>query len=152
MRAYSTSFSRSFVLSNVCTCAGLKAVLLTMNRPHITRKYVVALIAILLTGLLTGLYVYSKRVRPPSSSVVPPIQSLAVLPLVNLTGNPDQEYFADAMTEALTTELSKLSTLRVISRTSSMRYKQTKKSVPEIARELNVDVVVEGAVQHSGDR
>jgi TolB-like protein/DNA-binding winged helix-turn-helix (wHTH) protein/Tfp pilus assembly protein PilF len=122
------------------------------NRPHITRKYTVALITILLAGLLAGLYAYSKRGRPPSSSVVPPIQSVAVLPLVNLTGNPDQEYFADAMTEALTTELGKLSTLRVISRTSAMRYKQTKKSVPEIARELNVDAVVEGAVQRSGDR
>ncbi len=123
-----------------------------LNRPHITRKYAVALIAILLAGLLTGLYVHSRPGRPPASSVVPLIQSVAVLPLVNLTGSPDQEYFADAMTEALTTELSKLSTLRVISRTSAMRYKQTKKSVPEIARELNVDAVVEGAVQRSGDR
>ena len=123
-----------------------------LNRPHTARAYAVALIAILLAGLLTGLYVYSRRGRPPSSSVVPPIQSVAVLPLVNLTGNPDQEYFADAMTEALTTELGKLSTLRVISRTSAMRYKQTKKSVPEIARELNVDAVVEGAVQRSGER
>lgn len=123
-----------------------------LDRPYITRKYAVALIAILVAGLLTGLYVYSRRGRPPSSSVVPPIQSVAVLPLVNLTGNPDQEYFADAMTEALTTELGKLSTLRVISRTSAMRYKQTKKSVPEIARELDVDAVVEGAVQRSGDR
>jgi TolB-like protein/DNA-binding winged helix-turn-helix (wHTH) protein/tetratricopeptide (TPR) repeat protein len=123
-----------------------------LNRQHITRKYAVALIAILLAGLLTGLYVYSRRDRSPSSSVVPPIQSVAILPLVNLTGNPDQEYFADAMTEALTTELGKLSTLRVISRTSAMRYKQTKKSVPEIARELNVDAVVEGAFQRSGVR
>jgi len=123
-----------------------------LNWPHITRKYAVALIAILLAGLFTGLYVYSRRGRLPSSSVVPPIQSVAVLPIVNLTGNPDQEYLADGMTEALTTELGKLSALRVISRTSAMRYKQTKKSVPEIARELNVDAVVEGAVQRSGDR
>ena len=123
-----------------------------LNPPDTTRKHAVALIAMLLAALLTGLYVYSRRGRPPSSSVVPPIQSVAVLPLVNLTGNPDQEYFADAMTEVLTTELGKLSPLRVISRTSAMRYKQTKKSVPEIARELNVDAVVEGAVQRSGDR
>jgi TolB-like protein/DNA-binding winged helix-turn-helix (wHTH) protein/Tfp pilus assembly protein PilF len=119
-----------------------------LNQQHTTRKYAVVLIAILLAGLL---YVYSRRGRPPSSSGVPPIQSVAVLPLVNLTGNPDQEYFADGMTEALTTELGKLSTLRVISRTSAMGYKQTRKSVPEIARELNVDAVVEGAVQRSGD-
>ena len=122
-----------------------------LDRPYITRKYAVALIAILVAGLLPGLYVYSRRGRLPSSSVVPPIQSVAVLPLVNLTGNPDQEYFADGMTEALTTELGKLSTLRVISRTSAMRYKQTRKSVPEIAHELNVDAVVEGAVQRTGD-
>jgi len=123
-----------------------------LKRPRIARKYAVALTAILLAGLLTGLHVYSSHGRSPSSSVVPRIQSVAVLPLVNLTGNPDQEYFADAMTEALTSELGKLSTLRVISRTSAMRYKQTKKSVPEIARELNVDAVVEGAVQLSGER
>jgi TolB-like protein/DNA-binding winged helix-turn-helix (wHTH) protein/Tfp pilus assembly protein PilF len=123
-----------------------------LNQPHTMRKYAVALIAILFAGLLTGLYVYARRGRPPSSSVVPPIQSVAVLPLVNLTGNPDQEYFADAMTEVLTTELGKLTTLRVISRTSAMRYKQTKKSVPEIARELNADAVVEGAIRRSGDR
>jgi TolB-like protein/DNA-binding winged helix-turn-helix (wHTH) protein/tetratricopeptide (TPR) repeat protein len=122
------------------------------NRSYLTPRYAVALVAILLAGLLTGLYVYSRRGRAPSSSVVPPIQSMAVLPLLNLTGNPDQEYLADAMTEALTTELGKLSTLRVISRTSAMRYKQTQKSVPEIARELNVDAVIEGAVQRSGER
>ena len=122
-----------------------------LNGPPITRKYAVAIV-ILLAGLLTGLYLYSRRGHPPSSSVVPPIQSVAVLPLVNLTGNPDQEYFVDGMTEVLTTELGKLNTLRVISRTSAMRYKQTKKSVPEIASELNVDAVVEGAVQRSGER
>jgi TolB-like protein/DNA-binding winged helix-turn-helix (wHTH) protein/Flp pilus assembly protein TadD len=123
-----------------------------LNGPPITRKYAVALTAILLAGLLTSLFLYSRRGPAPSASLVPPIQSVAVLPLVNLTGNPDQEYFVDGMTEALTTELGKLNTLRVISRTSAMRYKQTKKSVPEIARELNVDAVVEGAVQRSGER
>jgi len=122
------------------------------NRPHVPRKYAVALVAVLLAAVLTGLYVYAKRVRTPASSVVPPIQSIAVLPLMNLTGDVGQEFFADAMTEALTTELGKLSSLRVISRTSAMQYKQTRKSVPEIARELSVDAVVEGSVQRSGDR
>jgi len=74
------------------------------------------------------------------------IKSLAVLPLENLSGDPNQEYFSDGMTEALITELSKISALRVISRTSVMRYKETDKLLPQIAQELNVDAVVEGSV------
>jgi TolB-like protein/Tfp pilus assembly protein PilF len=80
------------------------------------------------------------------------ISSIAVLPLENLSRNPDQEYFADGMTEELTTDLAKIGGLRVISRTSSMQYKGTKKSLPEIGRELNVDSVLEGSVLRSGDR
>ena len=82
----------------------------------------------------------------------PPIHSLAVLPLQNLSGDPSQEYFVDGMTEELITELSRLNGLTVISRTSVMRYKKTDKLLPEIARELNVDAVVEGSVLRSGDR
>jgi eukaryotic-like serine/threonine-protein kinase len=80
------------------------------------------------------------------------IHSLAVLPLENLSGDPQQQYFADGMTEELTTALSQVGSLRVVSRTSAMRYKGTQKSVPEIARELNVDGVVEGSVEREGDR
>jgi len=82
----------------------------------------------------------------------PGIHSLAVLPLENLSGDPQQQYFADGMTEELTTELSQVAALRVVSRTSAMRYKGTKKSAPEIARELNVDALVEGSVEREGDR
>ncbi len=74
------------------------------------------------------------------------IDSLAVLPLENLSGDPDQEYFADGMTEALIAGLGKMGTLKVISRTSVMRYKETRKSIPEIARELDVDAILEGSV------
>ena len=81
---------------------------------------------------------------------LPQIRSLAVLPLQNLSGDQTQEYFADAMTEELITEFSRLSTLRVISRTSVMRYKKTDKPLPEIARELGVDGIVEGSVLRSG--
>ena len=81
-----------------------------------------------------------------------PFRSLAVLPLDNLTGDSKQEYFADGMTEELITQFSKLGDLKVISKTSAMQYKGTKKSLPEIASELHVDAVVEGAVQLSGDR
>jgi TolB-like protein/DNA-binding winged helix-turn-helix (wHTH) protein/Tfp pilus assembly protein PilF len=80
------------------------------------------------------------------------IRSLAVLPLENLSHDAEQEYFADGMTEALTTELAQISALKVISRTSVMQYKGTKKSLPQIAKELGVDAVVEGAVQRSGDK
>ncbi len=80
------------------------------------------------------------------------IRSIAVLPLENLSHDPEQEYFADGMTEALTTELAQISALKVISRTSVMQYKGTKKSLPQIAQELNVDAIVEGAVQRSGDK
>jgi TolB-like protein/DNA-binding winged helix-turn-helix (wHTH) protein len=83
---------------------------------------------------------------------VPQIRSLAVLPLQNLSGDQTQEYFADAMTEELITELSRLRALRVISRTSVMRYKKTDKPLPEIARELGVEGIVEGSVVRSGDR
>jgi TolB-like protein/DNA-binding winged helix-turn-helix (wHTH) protein/Tfp pilus assembly protein PilF len=83
---------------------------------------------------------------------VPKIESIAVLPLENLSRDPEQEYFADGMTEELITDLGKISALRVISRTSVMRYKGTKKPLPEIARELNVDAIVEGTVRRSGDR
>ena len=82
----------------------------------------------------------------------PQIRSIAVLPLENLSGDPAQEYFSDGMSDALITDLAQIGSLKVISRTSSMQYKQTKKSLPEIARELNVDGIIEGTVQRSGDR
>jgi len=80
------------------------------------------------------------------------IESLAVLPLENLSRDPEQEYFAEGMTEALITNLAKIGALRVASRTSAMQYKGVRKSLREIARELQVDVIVEGTVQRSGDR
>ncbi len=82
----------------------------------------------------------------------PPITSLAVLPLKNLSGDPTQEYLADGMTEALIGRLSGIHDLRVISRTSVMRFKDTQLSVPEIARTLRVDAIVEGSVMREGSR
>ena len=80
------------------------------------------------------------------------ITSIAVLPLQNLSGNPAEDYFADGMTEELITDLAQIRSLHVISRTSSMQYRGTHKSMAEIGRELSVDAVVEGAVVRSGDR
>jgi TolB-like protein/Tfp pilus assembly protein PilF len=82
----------------------------------------------------------------------PPVHTLAVLPLQNLSGDPAQEYFADGMTEALTTDLARSESLQVISRSSSMGYKNTNKPLPAIARELHADAVIEGSVQRSGNR
>ena len=78
--------------------------------------------------------------------------SLAVLPLENLSGDKEQDYFADGMTEELITNLAKVSALKVVSRTSVMQYKGTKKPLPQIAKELNVEAVVEGSVQREGSR
>jgi len=80
------------------------------------------------------------------------IHALAVLPLTNLARDPEQDYFADGMTEALIAELAQIHALRVISRTSAMHYKGTTKTVPEIARELGVDGIVEGSVMRAGER
>jgi serine/threonine-protein kinase len=86
------------------------------------------------------------RIRPAQ------IRSIAVLPLENLSGDPREDYFADGVTEALITELAQIGRLRVISRTSAMVYKGAKKPLPQIARELHVDAVVDGSVQRSGDK
>jgi serine/threonine-protein kinase len=106
-------------------------------------------------ALIAALFVWKSgaaRSRPAASTGRPEIKSLAVLPLENLSQDPAQDYFADGMTDELIARLSKISALRVISRTSTMRYKGSKKSLPEIARDLQVDAVVEGSVQRSGDR
>ena len=86
--------------------------------------------------------------RPDSQT----IDSIAVLPLENLSGDPTQDYFADGMTEALIMNLSKIRNLKVLSRTSVMQYKQTKKTLPEIADELGVKAVIEGSVIREGDQ
>jgi TolB-like protein/DNA-binding winged helix-turn-helix (wHTH) protein/Tfp pilus assembly protein PilF len=88
----------------------------------------------------------------PRRGSSPPITSLAVLPLVNLSNDPEQEYFADGMTDALITDLASIRALRVISRQSVMAYKGSRKPLPQIARELGVDGVVEGSVARSAGR
>jgi TolB-like protein/DNA-binding winged helix-turn-helix (wHTH) protein/Tfp pilus assembly protein PilF len=82
----------------------------------------------------------------------PPVRSIAVLPLMNLSSDPDQQYFADGVTDELITNLAQISSLRVISHTSAMAYLGTHKSGPQIARELGVDALVEGSVVRSGNR
>ena len=125
-------------------------------RVRLRQVCIAALALVALVAFLVGLNVGKLRQRLSrsfgSEPVPGPITSLAVLPLDNLSGDPEQEYFADGMTEALITELGKISALRVISRRSVMQYKGTNKPVPEIARELNVEAVVEGSALRAGEK
>ena len=120
------------------------------NPPRVARplRYAV-LIAV---PLALAAVVYALLTREKSPLPAPAVSSIMVLPLENLSGDPSQEYFADGVTDALIGDLAKIRGLHVISRTSSMHYKKTKKSLPEIAREIKVDAIVEGSVQRSGDR
>ena len=103
-------------------------------------------------AIVVGLNIGRWREQLPGGVSPGRVKSLAVLPLENLSGDPEQEYFADGMTGSLITELSKIGALRVISRQSVMRYKGSDKPLPEIAQELNVDAVVEGSVLRVAER
>ncbi|HEY2546397.1 MAG TPA: tetratricopeptide repeat protein [Candidatus Acidoferrum sp.] len=104
-------------------------------------------VALVLLLIILAAWTFRSRPRPS-----PVIRSLAVLPLESLSGDASQDYFADGMTDELITDLGQISALRVISRTSVMSYKRARKPLPQIARELNVDVVVEGTVLRSGNQ
>ena len=131
----------------------------TRHAPSVGRRWRVAATAGVFVGLaaLVGLNVAGLRARlltasPLRSAMSPPrIESVAVLPFENLSGDPAQEYFADGMTEELVTNLGEIGALRVVSRTSVMRFKGSRKPLPEIARELGVDAIVEGTVARSGN-
>ncbi len=123
------------------------------ERPHFVQtvtRLASALALVAVVAAASALWLVPGLLRRPGPA--PVLRSLVVLPLENLSGDPSQEYLVDGMTDALTTDLAKLASLRVISRTSAMRYKGTKKGVPQIARELRVDGVIEGSVVRSGNR
>ncbi len=104
--------------------------------------------------LLIGIaaFIIGLHERRPAHTGSGPIRSLVVLPLANLSGDPDEEYFVDGMADELRQHLEVISPLRVISRTSSMYYRGSSKPLPEIARQLNADAVVDGSVLRSGKR
>lgn len=108
--------------------------------------WMITAVALALTTLLVVAVTLSRATQPA------PIRSLAVLPLENLSGDDSQEYFADGMTDQLIATLGQIGALRVISRTSVMPYKRVRKPLPQIARELNVDAIIEGTVLRSGGR
>lgn len=122
------------------------------QKPAISRQawvIAVALVALVAIGLLSfTLLTRNSRTATPTTSG---IQSLAVLPISNLSGDPSQDYFADGMTETLIAGLSKVAALRVTSRTSVMQFKGSSTPLPQIASELGVEAVVEGSVQRFGD-
>jgi TolB-like protein/Flp pilus assembly protein TadD len=118
-------------------------------RGGLLRKLVMAAVIVALLALVVW-FGLDRRNAMLSNNVS--IRSLAVLPLENLSGNADQDYLADGLTEALIGDLAQLKGLRVVSRTSVMRYRGANKALPEIARELNVEAVVEGSVIRSGER
>ncbi len=120
-----------------------------MAAPNVRRWFVLGLSAVVLASLAVAFIVTRHRADPAHSST---IKSLAVLPFQNLSGDPSQDYFADGMTEELIGQLSRISGLRVISRTSSMHFRNTQLSVPEIAKMLRVDAVVEGSVAREGQQ
>lgn len=122
------------------------------RQSHHRRLAIGVLLLLAFGATLFGLDIGGLRQRWLIKANPQAIHSLAVLPLQNLSDDPAQEYFSDGMTDALITDLAQIGSLKVISRTSVMRYKKTDKSLPEIARELNVDGIVEGTVQRSGDR
>jgi TolB-like protein/DNA-binding winged helix-turn-helix (wHTH) protein len=120
-------------------------------KPHHRLWLVAALCAAVLISILTvGPHPLAARFLDRDTHAA--IASLAVLPLNNLSGNPNEEYFADGMTDELTTMLAKDSTLRIVSRTSAMQFKDAHRSLPEIARALNVDAILEGSISRSSNR
>jgi serine/threonine protein kinase/Flp pilus assembly protein TadD len=116
----------------------------------VTRNRVLIIAAL---ALLVGIAVWAVWFRSRGTPLRPAngIKSLAVLPIIDTSGDQSQEYFADGMTETLITGLAKVAALRVTSRTSVMQFKGSQKPLPEIARELGVDAIVEGSVRRSGD-
>jgi len=115
------------------------------------RRLWVGVAALVAAAAAAAIYV-GVRSRSGGPAVAPQIRSLAVLPLANLSGDPAQEYFSEGMTEELITSLSKISALKVISRTSVMQFKSTKKPIREIAHSLGVDGIIEGSVLRVGER
>lgn len=122
------------------------------SRARFLQKLIAGSALLAIAGILIWLNAGKLRTRIFATSRSTQIHSLAVLPFKNLSKDPEQEYFVEGMTDALITDLAQIGSLKVISRTSSMQYEQSKKSLPEIARELNVDGIVEGTVQRFGDR
>lgn len=122
------------------------------SQMRIRALWIAALAVVMMVALVVGLHMGDLRQRLFGRATSAPVTSLAVLPLENLSGSDEEEYFADGMTEELITELGRIHALKVISRQSVMQYKGTNKPVPQIARELHVEALVQGSVLRADGR
>jgi TolB-like protein/DNA-binding winged helix-turn-helix (wHTH) protein len=129
--------------------ATLPSVLEPASKP---RNLVTVLILLVAAGVLIGVIAFGTRGRLFAGSRARQIHSIAVIPLSNLSGDASQDYFADGMTDEVITALAKNQNLRVVSRTSAMQYKGAKRPLPDIARELGVDGILEGSIERSANR
>ena len=144
----------AFALSETTSAPAAAALPVRQRAPARSSLLFAGIAAVLVLAAL-GVFFAVRAVRSRGNAVARagrPIESLAVLPLQNLSKDPEQEYFSDGMTDELITNLARIGALRVISRTSVMGYKGTKKPLSEIAKELGVDAVVEGSVLRSGQK
>jgi TolB-like protein/Tfp pilus assembly protein PilF len=151
-KRYQSSQELSTALEEFATASSRRE---TVQPSPPRRWYVTAaaiLGAMLLIGTAVGFNLGGLRNRLRLAAGALPIDSLAVMPLANLSGDAQQDYFVDGMTDELITDLAQIGGLRVTSRTSVMQFKDSKQPVPQIASELNVNAVVEGSVMRLGDR
>src|SRR6185369_6366297 len=120
--------------------------------PRLLTKTATAIAAIVIGFVALAIWFTRQPKTPTPAAAARPIHSLAVLPMENFSGDPGQDYFADGMTETLISGLARVGSLRVTSRTSVVQFKGSQKPLKQIAKELNVDAVIEGSVQRFGDR
>jgi serine/threonine-protein kinase len=146
---FHSAYDLAFTLRSVLAGSGATV---ARRRPRLPWPAKAAVGLLLAAALFVGSFMFRRELRLVRREAGKTIDSLAVLPMENVSRDPEQEYFVDGMTEALISDLAKIGGLKVISRTSVMRYKATTKSLPEIAKELNVDAVVEGSVLRVGER
>src|SRR5262245_6397430 len=140
-----------FIASVTCTGEDTETVPLAGPPRELNLRRWVLPAVVLAAGMAFAIAVGIGGVRQ-RAAVSPRIAALAVLPLEQLSTDPDQQYFADGLTDALITDLAKMGSTRITSRTSVMQYRGTKKTIKEIGRELNVDAVIEGTVTYAGSR
>jgi serine/threonine protein kinase/tetratricopeptide (TPR) repeat protein len=140
-----------FALKDILNASGGASSTALATRPAAFRKVWIIAIVFAVIAIAVGSWRIIGK-KAPGGLPLQKIESIAVLPLKNLSGDAKQEYFADGMTEELIAKLARIASLRVISRTSVMEYKDAHKTLPEIAKELNVEAIVEGSVLQAGNR
>jgi serine/threonine protein kinase/TolB-like protein/Flp pilus assembly protein TadD len=153
-RRFQSASDLAFALAALTDAPEIISGALEKDRNARKRYVALAASAALLVALLalSALWVARRWQFKRTAAEASGIRSLAVLPLANLSGDHEQDYFADGMTEQLTTDLGQIGALRVISRTSAMHYKNSNETLPEIAGELHVDAVIEGSVERVGNQ